>query len=105
MQKAGSYHFVIRAWDNHAHLHKDRQVKPALEMNAIESSSPINLVVSDLFKSPVPEPEEENPGAFVHFNLDNDNDSDNNNGAPKHPSGDYIEHGSVISEDDLCFVE
>jgi hypothetical protein len=34
VQKAGSYHFVIRAWDNHAHLHKDHQVKPALEMNA-----------------------------------------------------------------------
>ena len=33
MQKAGSYHFVIRAWDNHAHLHKDHQVKPALETN------------------------------------------------------------------------
>jgi hypothetical protein len=33
VQKAGSYHFVIRAWDNHAHLHKDHQVKPALEIN------------------------------------------------------------------------
>ena len=33
MQKAGSYHFVIQVWDNHAHLHKDHQVKPALELN------------------------------------------------------------------------
>jgi hypothetical protein len=33
-QKAGTYRFVLRAWDNHAHLHKDHQVKPALEMNA-----------------------------------------------------------------------
>lgn len=32
--KARRYHFVIRVWDNHAHLHKDHQVKPALEMNA-----------------------------------------------------------------------
>lgn len=34
MQKAGTYRFVLRVWDNHAHLHKDHQVKPALEMNA-----------------------------------------------------------------------
>ncbi|MFA0783266.1 MAG: hypothetical protein YYHSYBAR_001657 [Candidatus Fervidibacter sacchari] len=34
VQKSGSYHFVIRAWDNHAHLHKDHQVKPALEINS-----------------------------------------------------------------------
>ena len=34
MQKAGSYHFVIQVWDNHAHLHKDHQVKPALEINS-----------------------------------------------------------------------
>jgi hypothetical protein len=34
MQKAGSYHFVIQVWDNYAHLHKDHQVKPALELNA-----------------------------------------------------------------------
>jgi hypothetical protein len=33
VQKAGSYHFVIQVWDNHAHLHKDHQVKPALELN------------------------------------------------------------------------
>jgi hypothetical protein len=33
-QKAGTYRFVLRAWDNHAHLHKDHQVKPALELNA-----------------------------------------------------------------------
>gem|GEM_PF-2219416 len=33
MQKAGTYYFVLRVWDNHAHLHKDHQVKPALEMN------------------------------------------------------------------------
>ena len=33
MQKAGSYHFVIQVWDNQAHLHKDHQVKLALEMN------------------------------------------------------------------------
>jgi len=32
-QKAGTYRFVLRAWDNHAHLHKDHQVKLALEMN------------------------------------------------------------------------
>jgi len=25
---------VVRGWDNHAHLHKDHKVKPALEMNA-----------------------------------------------------------------------
>jgi len=30
---------VIRAWDNHAHLHKDHQVKPALEMNAVASTA------------------------------------------------------------------
>ncbi|MCS7192004.1 MAG: hypothetical protein NZ937_03350 [Armatimonadetes bacterium] len=34
MEKAGTYHFVLRVWNNHAHLHKDHQVKPALEMNA-----------------------------------------------------------------------
>jgi len=34
MEKAGTYYFVLRVWDNHAHLHKDHQVKPALEMNA-----------------------------------------------------------------------
>jgi hypothetical protein len=34
VQKSGSYHFVIRAWDNHAHLHKDHKVKPALEVNS-----------------------------------------------------------------------
>ncbi len=34
VQKVGSYHFVIRVWDNHAHLHKDHKVKPALEVNA-----------------------------------------------------------------------
>jgi hypothetical protein len=34
MQKAGEYRFVIQAYDNHAHLHKDHQVKPALELNA-----------------------------------------------------------------------
>ncbi|GBC99531.1 hypothetical protein HRbin17_02056 [bacterium HR17] len=104
MQKAGTYYFVLRVWDNHANLHKDHQVKPALEMNATESSAVINLVATDLFKSPVPETEEENPGAFVHFNLDNDNDSDNNDGAPKHPGGDYIAnetHGPVTGEDDL----
>ena len=39
LQKSGSYHFVIRAWDNHAHLHKDHQVKPALEMNAVASTA------------------------------------------------------------------
>ncbi len=33
-QKAGTYRFVLRAWDNHAHLHKDHQVKPVLELNA-----------------------------------------------------------------------
>jgi len=51
MQKEGTYYFVLRVWDNHAHLHKDHQVKPALEMNARESSSVINLIASDLFKS------------------------------------------------------
>jgi len=104
MQKEGTYYFVLRVWDNHAHLHKDHQVKPALEMNARESSSVINLIASDLFKSGLTESEEENPGAFIHFNLDNDNDSDNNDGAPKHPGGDYIAnetHGPVIGEDDL----
>jgi hypothetical protein len=73
-------------------------------MNARESSSVINLIASDLFKSGLTESEEENPGAFVHFNLDNDNDSDNNDGAPKHPGGDYIAnetHRPVIGEDDL----
>jgi hypothetical protein len=39
VQKSGSYHFVIRAWDNHAHLHKDHQVKPALGMNAVASTA------------------------------------------------------------------
>ncbi|MDW8028557.1 MAG: Ig-like domain-containing protein [Armatimonadota bacterium] len=34
MQKAGTYYFVLRVWDNHAHLHKDHQVKPALELNS-----------------------------------------------------------------------
>jgi hypothetical protein len=34
MQKAGTYRFVLRVWDNHAHLHKDHQVKPALEINS-----------------------------------------------------------------------
>ena len=34
MQKAGTYYFVLRVWDNHANLHKDHQVKPALEMSA-----------------------------------------------------------------------
>ena len=34
MQKTGTYYFVLRVWDNHANLHKDHQVKPALEMNA-----------------------------------------------------------------------
>jgi hypothetical protein len=34
MQKAGEYRFVIQAYDNHAHLHKDHQVKPALEINS-----------------------------------------------------------------------
>jgi len=37
MQKEGTYYFVLRVWDNHAHLHKDHQVKPALEMNQIWS--------------------------------------------------------------------
>jgi hypothetical protein len=69
-------------------------------MNAVESSSVINLVATDLFKSPVPEPEEENPGAFVHFNLDNDDNSNNSDGAPKHPGGDYIAN-ETHGEDDL----
>ena len=34
MQKAGTYYFVLRFKDDHANLHKDHQVKPALEMNA-----------------------------------------------------------------------
>jgi hypothetical protein len=34
MQKAGTYRFVLRVWDNHAHLHKDHQVKPTLEINS-----------------------------------------------------------------------
>ncbi|MDW8027264.1 MAG: hypothetical protein RMK94_02600 [Armatimonadota bacterium] len=33
MEKAGTYRFVLHFKDNHAHLHKDHQVKPALEMN------------------------------------------------------------------------
>ncbi|MCR6624621.1 MAG: phosphodiester glycosidase family protein, partial [archaeon YNP-LCB-024-027] len=41
MQKAGEYRFVIQAYDNHAHLHKDHQVKPALEMNSIFVDLPI----------------------------------------------------------------
>ena len=34
MEKVGTYYFVLRVWDNHAHLHKDHQVKPALEINS-----------------------------------------------------------------------
>jgi hypothetical protein len=36
------FYFVLRVWDNHAHFHKDHQVKPALEMNA--NSSMPNIV-------------------------------------------------------------
>ena len=49
VQKSGSYHFVIRAWDNHAHLHKDHQVKPALERSLKE---PKNEVLSVLPENP-----------------------------------------------------
>ena len=37
MQKAGTYYFVLRVWDNHVHLHEDHQVKPALEVNQSDS--------------------------------------------------------------------
>jgi hypothetical protein len=29
----------LQAWDNYAHLHKDHQVKPALELNAVASTA------------------------------------------------------------------
>ncbi|MCS7193227.1 MAG: hypothetical protein NZ937_09645 [Armatimonadetes bacterium] len=37
VEKAGTYGFILRVWDNNAHLHKDHQVKPALEMNAVHN--------------------------------------------------------------------
>ncbi|MCS7253995.1 MAG: hypothetical protein RMK18_10285 [Armatimonadota bacterium] len=80
----------------------EQKEKPVLELNARESSAIINLVSTDLFKSPVPEDEEENPGVFVHFNLDNDDSSDNKVGATKHPGGDCLQiKASVVGEEDL----
>jgi hypothetical protein len=104
MEKAKPYRFVLHFYDDYADSYKDHKPKASLEVNAVEVLTTINLVASDLFKSPILEDEEENPGAFVHFNLDNDNDSDNSDGAPKHPGGDYIaneKHNPVIGEDDL----
>jgi hypothetical protein len=90
MEKAKPYRFVLHFYDDYADSYKDHKPKASLEVNAVEVLTTINLVASDLFKSPILEDEEENPGTFVHFNLDNDNDSDNSDGAPKHPGGDYI---------------
>lgn len=44
MEKAGTYYFVLQVWDNHAHLHKDHQVKPALKMNALWKGDRVALV-------------------------------------------------------------
>ncbi len=47
MQKAGTYYFVLRVWDNHAHLHKDHQTKPALEMNIVGGVLEVVLTFDD----------------------------------------------------------
>jgi hypothetical protein len=47
MQKAGEYRFVIQVWDNHAHLHKDHQVKPALERSLKEPKNEVLSVLPD----------------------------------------------------------
>ena len=37
------YQFAIHVWDNHANLHKDHQVKPALERKKTQAPSFTNL--------------------------------------------------------------
>jgi hypothetical protein len=77
MQKAGEYRFVIQVWDNHAHLHKDHQVKPALELNAVASTAiQFDLDIADGQNGAiVPDHLEETEGAFTVANL-NDTNSD-----------------------------
>ncbi|MFA0743187.1 MAG: hypothetical protein DFNUSKGM_003321, partial [Candidatus Fervidibacter sacchari] len=44
IRKLGEYRFVLQVWDNHAHLHKDHQVRPALELNQIVDTFPIKWI-------------------------------------------------------------
>ena len=68
--KARRYHFVIRAWDNHAHLHKDHQVKPALEMNAVASTAiQFDLDIADGQNGAIVSDHLETEGAFTVANL------------------------------------
>ena len=71
MQKAGTYRFVLRVWDNHAHLHKDHQVKPALEMNAVASTAiQFDLDIADGQNGAIVSDHlEETEGAFTVANL------------------------------------
>ena len=84
---------MIRAWDNHAHLHKDHQVKPALEMNAVASTAiQFDLDIADGQNGAiVPDHLEETEGAFTVANL-NDTNSD---GIPD------VNQNSVMGEKDL----
>ncbi|MCS7278399.1 MAG: hypothetical protein NZ531_06110 [Aquificaceae bacterium] len=68
VEKAGTYRFVLRVWDNHANLHKDHKVKPDLELNVSKNVEEIDLKIKDLDDS-----KEENPGAFICVNDDDDN--------------------------------
>ena len=65
------------ARDNHLHLHKDHQVKPALEMNAVASTAvQFDLDIADGQNGAiVPDHLEEIEGAFTAANL-NDTNSD-----------------------------
>ncbi|MDW8030194.1 MAG: hypothetical protein RMK94_17585, partial [Armatimonadota bacterium] len=47
IKKGGEHKFFIFAWDNHAHLHKDHQVKPALELNANHDNPLVEFVRQD----------------------------------------------------------
>jgi hypothetical protein len=93
MQKAREYRFVIQVWDNHAHLHKDHQVKPALELNAVASTAiQFDLDIADGQNGAiVPDHLEETEGAFTVANL-NDTNSD---GIPD------VNQNPVMGEKDL----
>ena len=45
--QVGNYHFMVQAFNNHAHLHKDHQVKPALEISLKEADCAVLSVLPD----------------------------------------------------------
>jgi len=77
MEKEGIYYFVLHFLDNHPDKYKDHKVKPALEMNAIASTTvQFDLDIADGQNGAiVPDHLEETEGAFTAANL-NDTNSD-----------------------------